>query len=162
MALSFCKAVHHRTCGLKLLKEHPALSLLWNGPVRHKFTRSRIPEETFQPKPEDHIKYGGDPQQPHKLHLVTRIKSFIGRPYWEKDVVRQLGLQKAHKPVIHKNIPTVNERLKIIKHLVRVQPLKLPYGLPAEDEMSDTYLNSQGQLIICKKLQPVDVKSSES
>ncbi|XP_018418613.1 PREDICTED: 39S ribosomal protein L30, mitochondrial [Nanorana parkeri] len=162
MALGFCKAVQTRTIGLKLFTDHPVLSLVWPGSVRHKFTRSRIPEETFQPKPEDHEKYGGDPQQPHKLHLITRVRSVIGRPYWEKDVVRRLGLEKAYKPVIHKNIPAVNEQLKMIKHLVRYEGSLFSYGLPAEEEMSSTYLNSKGELVICKRLQPVETKYVES
>ncbi|XP_063809437.1 large ribosomal subunit protein uL30m isoform X3 [Pseudophryne corroboree] len=134
MALVCCSVVQKRTLGLR----------------------------AFQPKPEDHEKYGGNPDQAHKLHIVTRIRSFVGRPYWEKEVIDELKLQKAHNPVVHKNIPSVNRRLKVVKHLVRVQPLKLPYGLPTEEDMSDTYLNSLGQLVIRKKLQPVDIKSNES
>lgn len=48
--------------------------------------------QVFQPRPGDHEKYGGDPEQPHKLHLVSRIRSGRRRPYWEKDVIRFLGL----------------------------------------------------------------------
>ncbi|XP_073446639.1 large ribosomal subunit protein uL30m [Dendrobates tinctorius] len=161
MNLGCCHVLQTRTLGLKLLTEHPSKSLVWTDWIRHKFTRSRIPEETFQPKPEDHEKYGGDPQQPHKLHLVTRVRSFIRRPYWEKEVVEKLGLKKAQNPVVLKNIPTVNNQLKVIKHLIRVQPLKLPYGLPTEDDLSDSYLNSLGELVIRKKLQPIDIKSTE-
>ncbi|XP_069613618.1 large ribosomal subunit protein uL30m isoform X1 [Ranitomeya imitator] len=161
MTQGFCHVLQRRTLGLKLLTENPSKSLVWTDWIRHKFTRSRIPEETFQPKPEDHEKYGGDPQQPHKLHLVTRVRSFIRRPYWEKEVVEKLGLRKAQNPVVLKNIPSVNNQLKVIKHLVRVKPLKLPYGLPTEEDLSDTYLNSLGQLVIRKKLQPIDIKSTE-
>uniref|UniRef100_A0A8C3FC13 Large ribosomal subunit protein uL30m n=1 Tax=Chrysemys picta bellii TaxID=8478 RepID=A0A8C3FC13_CHRPI len=71
-------------------------SLTWTGWIRHKFTKSRIPASVFQPRPSDHEKYGGDPQQPHKLHLVTRIKSGIGRPYWEKKIIHDLGLDKVY------------------------------------------------------------------
>ncbi|KAM7182364.1 large ribosomal subunit protein uL30m isoform 2-T2 [Macrochelys suwanniensis] len=92
-------------------------SLTWTGWIRHKFTKSRIPASVFQPQPSDHEKYGGDPQQPHKLHLVTRIKSGIGRPYWEKKIIHNLGLDKANQPRVHKNIPSVNAKLKVIKHL---------------------------------------------
>ncbi|XP_063809433.1 large ribosomal subunit protein uL30m isoform X1 [Pseudophryne corroboree] len=162
MALVCCSVVQKRTLGLRVLTKHPALSLVWTGWIRHKFTKSRVLQEAFQPKPEDHEKYGGNPDQAHKLHIVTRIRSFVGRPYWEKEVIDELKLQKAHNPVVHKNIPSVNRRLKVVKHLVRVQPLKLPYGLPTEEDMSDTYLNSLGQLVIRKKLQPVDIKSNES
>ncbi|XP_056411934.1 39S ribosomal protein L30, mitochondrial [Hyla sarda] len=162
MALMCCNVLQRRTLGLKLLTDHPSMSLLWTDWMRHKFTKSRIPEETFQPKPEDHVKYGGDSQQPHKLHLVTRIRSCVGRPYWEKEAIDKLGLQKAHKPVVHKNIASVNNQLKVVKHLIRVQPLKLPYGVPTEEDLSDTYLDSSGQLVIRKKLQPTDIKSIES
>ncbi|XP_075446610.1 large ribosomal subunit protein uL30m isoform X2 [Ascaphus truei] len=144
------------------LAGHPVLSLTWSGWIRHKFTKSRLPPETFQPKPEDHEKYGGDPQQPHQLHLVTRIKTGIGRPYWEKKTLELLGLQKAHKTIVHKNIPAVNAKLKVVKHLIRIQPLKLPHGLPAEEDMSDTYLKSTGELVIRKRLQPIVPKSIES
>uniref|UniRef100_A0A8B9BYV6 Large ribosomal subunit protein uL30m n=1 Tax=Anser brachyrhynchus TaxID=132585 RepID=A0A8B9BYV6_9AVES len=87
--------------------------------ARQMFTRSRIPKEVFQPRPEDHEKYGGDPEQPHKIHVVTRIKSVIGRPYWEKMIIHNLGLDKAHQPRLHKNIPSVNSKLKVVKHLIR-------------------------------------------
>ncbi|XP_064124526.1 large ribosomal subunit protein uL30m isoform X2 [Loxodonta africana] len=103
--------------------------------------------QVFQPSPADHEKYGGDPQNPHKLHVVTRIKSTKRRPYWEKDTIKMLGLEKAHTPQVHKNIPSVNAKLKVVKHLIRIQPLKLPQGLPAEEDMSDTCLKSTGELV---------------
>uniref|UniRef100_A0A8D1WJ78 Large ribosomal subunit protein uL30m n=1 Tax=Sus scrofa TaxID=9823 RepID=A0A8D1WJ78_PIG len=73
-------------------------SLICTDWIRHKFTRSRIPDKVFQPSPEDHEKYGGDPQYPHKLHIVTRIKSTKRRPYWEKDIIKMLGLEKDQAP----------------------------------------------------------------
>ncbi|XP_054332711.1 large ribosomal subunit protein uL30m-like isoform X2 [Pongo pygmaeus] len=94
-------------------------SLICTDWIRHKFTRSRIPEKVFQASPEDHEKYGGDPQNPHKLHIVTRIKSTRRRPYWEKDIIKMLGLEKVHTPQVHKNIPSVNAKLKVVKHLIR-------------------------------------------
>ncbi|CAI9173979.1 unnamed protein product [Rangifer tarandus platyrhynchus] len=149
--------------------------------IRHKFTRSRIPDEVFRPSPEDHEKYGGDPQQPHKLHIVTRIKSTKRRPYWEKDIIKMLGLQKAHTPQVHKNIPSVNAKLKVVKHLIRfvicysssflkrvtcntnsvlschrIKPLKLPQGLPTEEDMSNTCLRSTGELVVRWLLSPAD------
>ncbi|XP_021268902.1 39S ribosomal protein L30, mitochondrial isoform X2 [Numida meleagris] len=130
--------------------------------ARQKFTRSRIPASVFQPRPGDHEKYGGDPEQPHKIHIVTRIKSVIGRPYWEKKIIHDLGLDKAHQPRLHKNIPSVNSRLKTVKHLIRIQPLKLPYGLPTEEEMADTFLTSKGELIIKQRLKPVEQEEIKS
>lgn len=77
-------------------------------------------------------------------------------------MVKHLGLEKAHVPVIHKNTPAVNSQLKFVKHLVRIQPLKTPYGFPAEQDMADTFINSKGELIIRRLLQPADPKAIES
>ncbi|XP_030321542.1 39S ribosomal protein L30, mitochondrial isoform X2 [Calypte anna] len=135
------------------------VSAVW---ARCLFTKSRIPDWVIQPRPGDHEKYGGDPEQPHQIHVITRIKSVIGRPYWEKKIIHDLGLDKAHQPRLHKNIPSVNSKLKVVKHLIRIQPLKLPYGLPTEEEMSDTFLTSKGELVIKKRLKPVEQKAIES
>lgn len=77
-------------------------------------------------------------------------------------MVQDLGLEKAYVPVIHKNTHSVNNQLKYIKHLVKIQPLKLPYGLPAEEDMADTYINSKGELIVRCLLKPVEPKAMES
>lgn len=134
----------------------------WIVSARSKFTKARIPKEIFAERSKEHEKYGGDPEQPHKLHIVTRVRSAIRRPYWEKELIRDLGLHKRHAPVIHKNTPAVNNQLKIIKHLVRIQPLKTPFGLPAEQDMADTYINAKGELIVKRLLQPVEPKAVES
>ncbi|XP_067842343.1 39S ribosomal protein L30, mitochondrial [Heptranchias perlo] len=144
------------------LMEQFLIPLSWPGFIRLKFTKTRIPEKMFEVGPSDHEKYNGDPDQPHQLHIVTRIKCTKRRPYWEKKVVHDLGLDKSNQPRIHKNIPSVNNRLKIIKHLIRVQPLKLPQGLPTEQELADTYLKSTGELIIRRHLQPLEEKATES
>ncbi|KAI3356368.1 hypothetical protein L3Q82_017605 [Scortum barcoo] len=133
----------------------------WLVSARSRFTKAKIPNEFFAERSKEHEKYGGDPDQPHKLHIVTRVKSVMRRPYWEKEMVKSLGLQKAHVPVIHKNTPSVNSQLKFVKHLVRIEPLKTPYGLPAEQDMADTYINSKGELIVRRLLQPVDPKAIE-
>lgn len=150
------RSVFQRPPGRLLTVKKGVKSLIGTDWIRHKFTRSRIPDKVFQPKPEDHEKYGGDPQHPHKLHIVTRIKSTKRRPYWEKDTIKMLGLQKAHTPQIHKNIPSVNAKLKVVKHLIRIQPLKLPQGLPTEETMSSTCLKSTGELVVQWHLKPVE------
>ncbi|XP_016143910.1 39S ribosomal protein L30, mitochondrial-like [Sinocyclocheilus grahami] len=99
---------------------------------------------------------------PHKLHIVTRVKSTMKQPYWEKKVVKSLGLMKAYEPRVHKYTPSVNNLLKIIKHLVRIEPLKVPYGLPAEEDMANTYLNSRGELVVKHLLNPLELKAIES
>ncbi|XP_015253682.1 PREDICTED: 39S ribosomal protein L30, mitochondrial [Cyprinodon variegatus] len=156
-----CRTLNFLT--IKTLKEGAVLSPCgWFVSARSKFSKTRIPNEHFAERSKEHAKYGGDPEQPHKLHIVTRVRSVMRRPYWEKDIVKYFGLEKAHKPVIHKNTPSVNNQLKIIKHLVRIQPLKTPHGLPAEEDMADTYINSKGELIVRRLLQPVDQKAIES
>nr|XP_056718141.1 39S ribosomal protein L30, mitochondrial [Euleptes europaea] len=158
--LLLCRGARRNPSGVwQSLAKNSVQPVTW---IRQRFTRSRIPASVFQPRPGDHEKYGGDPKQPHKLHLITRIKSGIKRPYWEKDVIKYLGLEKRLEPVVHKNIPSVNAKLKVIKHLVRIQPLKLPYGIPTEEEMSDVYINSKGELIIRRRLQPVEQKTIDS
>ncbi|XP_053161712.1 39S ribosomal protein L30, mitochondrial [Hemicordylus capensis] len=145
------------------LAKNQVESATWRTWVRQKVTKPRIPEYVFEPQPGDHEKYGGDPQQPHKLHVVTRIKSGKGRPYWEKDLIKTLGIEKRHEPTVHKNIPSVNSKLKVIKHLIRIKPLKLPHGIPTEEEMSDTYINtSTGELIIRRHLKPAEQKTIDS
>ncbi|XP_029937534.1 large ribosomal subunit protein uL30m [Myripristis murdjan] len=147
---------------LKILTEATLSSCPWFVPLRSKVSKARIPKELFIERSKEHEKYGGDPNQPHKLHIVTRVKGVVRRPYWEKEMVKHLGLEKAHVPVIHKNTPSVNSQLKFVKHLVRIQPLKTPYGLPAEEDMADTYINSKGELIVRRLLKPVDPKAIES
>ncbi|XP_061580578.1 39S ribosomal protein L30, mitochondrial [Cololabis saira] len=134
----------------------------WYLSARSKFCKAKVSKEIFEERSKEHEKYGGDPEQPHKLHIVTRVKSVKRRPYWEKDMVKSLGLQKAHDPVIHKNTPAVNSQLKFVKHLVRIQPLKTPYGLPAEQDMAETYINSKGELIVRRLLQPAEQKALDS
>lgn len=134
----------------------------WSVSARSKFSKARIPPEHFAERAKEHEKYGGDPEQPHKLHIVTRVKSAMRRPYWEKDMIKYLGLQKAHVPVIHKNTPAVNSQLKFVKHLVRIQPLKTPHGLPSEEEMADSFINSKGELIVRRVLKPADANAIES
>uniref|UniRef100_A0A8C9AC69 Uncharacterized protein n=1 Tax=Prolemur simus TaxID=1328070 RepID=A0A8C9AC69_PROSS len=87
MAGILCKVVQ-RPLGRLQTVTKGAESLIYTHWIRHKFTKSRIPDKVFQPSPEDHEKYGRDPQNPHKLHIVTRIKSTKRRPYWEKDIIK--------------------------------------------------------------------------
>ncbi|XP_054445633.1 39S ribosomal protein L30, mitochondrial-like [Pteronotus mesoamericanus] len=137
-------------------------SLICTDWICHKFTKSRIPDKVFQPSPEDHEKYGGDPQHPHKLHIVTKIKSVKRYLYWEKDVIKMLGLEKAHTPQVHKNIPSVNAKLKVVKHLIRIKPLRLPQGLPKEEDMAHTCLKSPGELVLPWHLSPMDQEAIKS
>uniref|UniRef100_A0A8B9VRK3 39S ribosomal protein L30, mitochondrial n=1 Tax=Anas zonorhyncha TaxID=75864 RepID=A0A8B9VRK3_9AVES len=82
---------------------------------------------------------------------------------WARQMFTRSRIPKAaHQPRLHKNIPSVNSKLKVVKHLIRIQPLKLPHGLPTEEEMSDTFLTSKGELIIRSRLKPVEQKEIKS
>ncbi|XP_023579283.1 39S ribosomal protein L30, mitochondrial-like [Octodon degus] len=159
MAEMLHSVVHRPPGGLQTVTKRVE-SLVGTDWIHHKVTKSRIPDKVFQPSPEDHEKYGGDPPRPHKLHVVARIKSTIRRPCWEKDVIQMLGLEKAHTPRVHKDIPSVNAKLRVVKHLIRVQPLKLPQGLPTEENMASTCLKSTGELVVQGHLKAMDTLSS--
>merc|ERR1712168_525363 len=135
-----------------------ASTLPWYISCRSKFTRARVPKEVYEERSKEHEKYGGDPEQPHKMHVVIQVKNVKGKPYWDKDFMKHLNLKYRYVPVIHKNNPTVNAQLKRVKHLISVKPLRLPHGLPSEEEMADSYLNSRGELIVRRVLKPVDAK----
>ncbi|XP_007255628.3 39S ribosomal protein L30, mitochondrial [Astyanax mexicanus] len=160
---ALCRVLHLSAPGwVKNIPEAAAAAWPLHMISRSKFTKSRIPPQVFEERSKEHEKYGGDPEQPHKLHIVTRVKGTSRRPYWEKKVVKSLGLMKAHEPRVHKNTTSVNNQLKIIKHLVKIEPLKLPYGLPSEEEMADSYLNSKGELVVRRLQKPVEQKTIES
>lgn len=46
--------------------------------------------------------------------------------------------------------------------LLRIQPLKTPYGLPDEHDMANTYINTKGELIVCRLLKPEPPKAIDS
>lgn len=79
--------------------------------ICHEFAKSRTPDKVFQLRPEDHNEYGGGPHRSHKLHIVIRRR---GRERYNKN-----GLGRAHFPRIHKNIPSVNPKLEVVKQVTR-------------------------------------------
>ncbi|XP_057312981.1 uncharacterized protein LOC130654423 [Hydractinia symbiolongicarpus] len=60
---------------------------------------------------------------PQKLHMVTLVRSGIRRPWWEKRILKKLGLTKRLKTVILKNTEEVNDQLRSIKTLIDVKPI---------------------------------------
>ena len=56
-----------------------------------------------------------------------------------------------------KNVPSVNTDLYRIKHLIRVQPVRFPQGLPeTEDDIRNCLLRPNGHFIIRKPLGSVE------
>uniref|UniRef100_A0A8C0AE90 Large ribosomal subunit protein uL30m n=1 Tax=Bos mutus grunniens TaxID=30521 RepID=A0A8C0AE90_BOSMU len=106
-------------------------SLICTNLIHHKFIRSRIPDNIFS-----HL---------HKVHIVTRIRSRKGHPLGEKITIKMFRLEKTSTPPVHKNIPSVNTQLQVVKHLIiRIKPLKLPQGLPAEEDVCNACLRNMG------------------
>ncbi|XP_022250896.1 39S ribosomal protein L30, mitochondrial-like isoform X2 [Limulus polyphemus] len=90
---------------------------------------------------------------PAKLHLVQRVKSLYGRPYWEKLTMKNLKLDgKPSSYVILKNTPSINRTLWTVKHLIKVKPITFPYGLPKEGDYSGTFLKPSGEMFVSQKL----------
>jgi len=96
-------------------------------------------EKVSQPEPE-----------PALLHMVYRIKDHFTRPYWEKDVLKEFGLfEKAYNPVVLKNTPEINEKLRTIQHLVRIKPVTFPYGLPKDEaDYKHCFLRENGEFVV--------------
>jgi len=102
--------------------------------------------------------------EPHLLHVVKRTAPMKGRPWWEKEIMRQFGLYdpKAKSSqyrkcltVVLKNIPSVNKKLNEVKHLVEILPLTFPHGMPqSEEDAKHSYLNCRGELLVKQQITP--------
>eukprot|EP00057_Strongylocentrotus_purpuratus_P035425 XP_799086.2 PREDICTED: 39S ribosomal protein L30, mitochondrial [Strongylocentrotus purpuratus] len=92
-------------------------------------------------------------KEPHLLHAVWRIRSLKRRPYWERDIMKQLRLEDTRKPVIHKNTPLVNSLLTRVRHLIRIKPVNPVYGMP-DGDYEETLLQWNGDFIVKRKIEP--------
>ncbi|KAK1342430.1 hypothetical protein QTO34_015195 [Cnephaeus nilssonii] len=57
---------------------------------------------------------------------------------------------------LHKNIPSVNAKLKVTKHLIRIKPWTLTPGLPTEEDVAPTGLKSTRESVVRWHLRPMD------
>ena len=80
---------------------------------------------------------------PHKLHLVTLMRSGIRRPWWEKRAIKKLGLTKRMTSIVLKNTPETNEILRSIKTLIKVQPVVLKNDDAASSDLSSSSTRSK-------------------
>lgn len=96
--------------------------------------------------------------KPSKLFMVWRIASLLHRPIWEKEAIVKLGLADHKiKCAIVMNTASNNKFLWSIKHLIRIQPISFPDGLPTEEDAYGTFLKQTGELVIAHRLK-VDPK----
>lgn len=102
------------------------------------------------------------PFEPSKLLLVKQVKSFFGRPWWEKQIIRGLGFEsQTNDPVIVKNTPEICVLLWKVKHLVKILPIKLPDKLPTADDLNGTYLHENGTFYVIPKVDPAREEATE-
>lgn len=54
-----------------------------------------------------------------------------------------------YTPVVLKNTPEINEKLRTVKHLLRIKPVTFPYGLPVDEEdYKHCYLRYNGEFVV--------------
>lgn len=104
----------------------------------------------YYPRTTDHK---DPPISPAKLFRVQRIKPVKGNPYWEKRILKDLGLDgKQGNFTVVKNIPENNARLWKVKHLIKVTPITFKYGEPTENDIKHTILKENGECIVTKEI----------
>merc|ERR1712045_725302 len=109
--------------------------------------------------------------EPHALHVVKRVATLKGRPWWEKQIMQKFGLydpkanaMNFHKcaTVVLKNVPSVNQKLNEVKHLVEILPLTFPHGMPQnEEDAKHSYLNCRGELLVKQQITPSSSDAAE-
>ncbi len=52
---------------------------------------------------------------------ITWKKSCIGRPSYQRRIVRSLGLKRLHHSVVHEDSPTIRGMVNKVQHLVAVE-----------------------------------------
>ena len=55
---------------------------------------------------------------------ITLIKSYIGRPQKQRDILRGMGLGKLNKTVMLKDTPEIRGMVNKVSHLVFMEELK--------------------------------------
>ncbi|XP_059611426.1 large ribosomal subunit protein uL30m [Phlebotomus argentipes] len=104
----------------------------------------------YYPRHSDHQ----DPSfVPSKLFMVRRIGPYKGIPYWEKRIIRDLGLSQSQNEIaVVKNTPDMNSLLWKVKHLIKITPITFPHGEPTEEDINYTYLKRNGECIVAKEI----------
>ncbi|KAH0563841.1 39S ribosomal protein L30, mitochondrial [Cotesia glomerata] len=106
---------------------------------------------TYYPRHKDHK---DPPIKPTKLLMVQRVEKFKGNPYWDKNILIQLKLDKVASDIaIVKNTPEMCTLLWKIKHLIKVTPINMPDKLP-NDESVQTWLHENGDLLMAPRVDP--------
>ncbi|CAK9810458.1 39S ribosomal protein L30, mitochondrial [Anthophora plagiata] len=97
--------------------------------------------------------YADPPIIPSKILMVHKVKPFKGNPYWEKNILTELGFEKnPNDPVFVKNTPEMCALLWRVKHLVKIIPVHIPANIPEVDEYTEFYVDHNGKIHVTGKL----------
>ncbi|CRK91433.1 CLUMA_CG005105, isoform A [Clunio marinus] len=98
------------------------------------------------------LEESGPEEPPPKMFRVTRIKRIQGNPFWERRILRELGLFERPNVAVIKNIPENNARMWKVKHLIKITPIRFPYGEPTEEDLKYTQIKENGDCIVIKNI----------
>jgi len=99
---------------------------------------------------------------PSPVLMVTKVKTFSNEPYWVKEYCEQIGLGSGRLGVKSKqrnalgsrvflpNLPSVGLLLYRIKHVVDIQPVTFPNGMPDDfdPDVDGFTLNHKGEFTV--------------
>jgi hypothetical protein len=86
-------------------------------------------------------------KEPHKLHLIKKIRSIRGEPHFVKTALEKLGFNKKNKDewkkvyTVKPNTPYYNDLLWTCKHMIKITPVELNNGEPSESDLGYTEIN---------------------
>ncbi len=55
---------------------------------------------------------------------ITLVRSLVGRPKYQREVVRGLGLRRLHHSVVKEDTPAIRGMIAKVPHLVEVEEVK--------------------------------------
>ncbi|XP_071530137.1 uncharacterized protein mRpL30 isoform X2 [Panulirus ornatus] len=97
------------------------------------------------------------PYDPAPLHLVTRVRCLKKKPWWDKEIMKKLGLDGKRSDVaIVKNNPENNAMLWRVKYLVKITPLRIPADLPDDADPRCCFLKETGEFIYSPRVKVED------
>nr|XP_002120418.1 uncharacterized protein LOC100175065 [Ciona intestinalis] len=95
-------------------------------------------------------------EEPPKLWMITQVQRLNSRPYWEKEAMKELGLYRVNDISIQINSTKMNEILWGIKHLIKIQPVRMPQGEPTKSDIGYTQLKLNGEFEIKKRVECIE------
>nr|CAG4648928.1 EOG090X0EYV [Polyphemus pediculus] len=105
---------------------------------------------TYYPRNPDQM---DPPCEPSKVFMVQRTRSLKGKPYWDKSVMTQLGLNGSRSEIaIIPNTPAMNAMLWKVKHLIQITPITFPQGISSDGDITGAKLKENGELVFVPKL----------